>query len=94
MRTRTHVNKLKSALAGMQESKPQPQIGVLEQPSTPAASVLPPSRRGKRIVSAYVDPAVSQQLRLLAITQDASVQGLVEEALNDLFRKYGKSAVA
>ena len=36
MRTRTHVNKLKSALAGMQESKTQTQLGVLEQPSTPA----------------------------------------------------------
>lgn len=92
MRTRAHVNKLKSALAGMQETK-TPEVVAVDQPPR-TGTALPPSRQGKRIVSAYVDPAVSQQLRLLAVTRDASVQSLVEEALNDLFRKHGKSAIA
>ena len=80
MSTRSHVNKLKHALAGMQSpaepapAKPDTMAIVRETQS------LPRSRRGKRIVSAYVDPAVSQQLRFLAVAENSSVQALVEEA--------------
>ena len=92
MTTRTHVNKLKAALAGMQSDLPTEAPSIVT--SADDASTLPPSRRGKRVVSAYVDPAVSQQLRLLAVTRRTSVQALIEEALNDLFRKHGQSAIA
>jgi hypothetical protein len=50
---------------------------------------LPPSRRGKKIVSGYFDPAVSRQLKQLALDHDKTVQSLLAEALNDLFEKYG-----
>jgi hypothetical protein len=44
-------------------------------------------------VSAYLEPTAAKQLRLLSAEADRSTQSLVEEALNDLFRKYGKSAL-
>ncbi len=53
-----------------------------------------PSRIGKRSVGGHFDPAVSRQLKVLAAELDRKVQDLVAEALNDLFRKYNKSAVA
>ena len=49
----------------------------------------PASRRGCRVVTAHVDPAVHRQLRILAIRQDTSGQALLLEALGDLFQKYG-----
>lgn len=91
------INKLKAAMAGM-TGTPEANPTVL-RPITPQAaaskpSTRSPSRIGKRNVSAYVNPTAAKQLRLLSVEQDTSTQALVEEALNDLFRKYGKSAIA
>ena len=56
----------------------------------PAADTgRPASRRGCRVVTAHVDPAVHQQIRMLAVRQDTSGQALLLEALGDLFQKYG-----
>jgi hypothetical protein len=55
---------------------------------------VPPSRRGKKIVSGYFDPAVSRQLKQLALDRDTTVQALMAEALNGLFEKYGGSPIA
>lgn len=93
MSTPARVNKLAAAMRGMQaveasqEQSPQPVAVRTPMP-------VSPSRQGKRIISAYFKPEVGRQLRMLAIEQDASVQALMEEALNDLFRKHGKSAIA
>lgn len=54
----------------------------------------PPSRAGKRQVAAYFPAAVQKQLRLLTVEEDTTVQGLLAEALNDLFAKYGKPEIA
>lgn len=53
-----------------------------------------PSRIGKRSIGGHFDPEASRQLKMLAAELDRKVQDLVAEALNDLFRKYNKSAVA
>ncbi|WP_408605848.1 ribbon-helix-helix domain-containing protein [Mastigocladopsis repens] len=45
-------------------------------------------------MAGHFDPAVSRQLRQLALEQDTTVQGLLAEALNDLFEKYGKKPIA
>ena len=92
------VNKLKAAMQGMAGAPDLTVIGsapVLDSaaPSSDRAT-LAPSRRGKRNVSAYIDAVAAKQLRLLAVERDSSTQALVEEALNDLFRKHGKSPVA
>jgi hypothetical protein len=98
MSTPERVNKLKAAMQGMAGA---PDLAVVVPASEPKAAAPPserptlaPSRRGKRNVSAYIDATAAKQLRLLAVECDSSTQGLVEEALNDLFRKHGKSPVA
>lgn len=58
------------------------------------AATRPPSRTGQRAVTVYVKPEAHKQLRLLGLEQGASVQELMTEALNDLFRKHGRSLIA
>lgn len=89
------VNKLKAAMQGMAAPKVAelPVQRSIPEPVQRAGGIAP-SRRGKRNVSAYVAADAAKQLRLLAAELDQSTQALVEEALNDLFRKYNKSAVA
>ena len=58
----------------------------------PAAQV--PSRRGKVVISAYFDPAVRQQLAILAIKQEQSQAAMLADALNLLFEKYGEPPIA
>lgn len=55
---------------------------------------LPPSRQGKKAIAGHFDPAVSKQLKQLALEQDTTVQALLAEALNDLFEKYEKKPIA
>jgi predicted HicB family RNase H-like nuclease len=45
-------------------------------------------------VTGYINPDAHKQLRLLALEQSGSVQELIVEALNDLFRKHGKPQIA
>ena len=54
----------------------------------------PPSRRGKRMVSVYVEPEAAKQLGIMAIREDTSIQALMIEALNDLFAKRGVNRIA
>lgn len=92
------VNKLRAAMVGMAGTpEPAPVVALPASPSTANTARTSPrsqSRIGKRNVSAYVNPVAAKQLRLLGAEHDRSTQALVEEALNDLFRKYGKSAIA
>ena len=54
----------------------------------------PPSRIGQRVVTFYVKPEAHKQLRLLGVEEGISVQELMVDALNDLFRKHGRSIIA
>lgn len=90
------INKLKAAMHGMAGlPEPTPEAVPPPVPSRPLPpTTRAPSRVGKRNVSAYINATAAKQLRLLAVELDRSTQGLVEEALNDLFRKHGRSAIA
>ena len=44
-------------------------------------------RQGKKAIACWVDPAASVQLRTLAVREGATLQALMEEAIDDLFRK-------
>jgi len=79
--------------------------GALKQAAHPATQAelpapvtgspgQPPSRQGKRAISAFFDPAASKQLRLLALEQDSTIQQLLREAINDLFEKHGRPRIA
>lgn len=52
------------------------------------------ARSGKKAISGFYDPAVSKQLRLIGLEEDKTVQALLGEALNLLFERYGKDAIA
>jgi hypothetical protein len=91
------VSKKPSLSAALHEAsgKKLPAPVQADSPPTPdAEDGLPPSRRGKKIISGYFDPAVSRQLKQLALDRDTTVQALLAEALNELFVKYGGSPIA
>jgi hypothetical protein len=49
---------------------------------------------GKKVIAGHFDPAVSKQLRKLALEQDSTVQTLLIEAINELFVKYRRPPIA
>ena len=53
-----------------------------------------PSRRGRKALTVYLDPAAHRQLRVLGLEKERSGQDFVIEALNDLFQKHGKPPIA
>ena len=53
-----------------------------------------PSRAGTKMIGGYFDPAVSKQLRLIAVQEDSTVQDLVAEALDLLFQSRRKPTIA
>jgi len=51
-------------------------------------------RRGKKALTAYFEPEVLKQLKLLAAAEDKTIQSLLAEAINELFKKYGRPHIA
>lgn len=83
---------LSAALHEVSGKKTTPVAPATLESSPP--SELPPSRKGKKIIAGYFDPAVARQLKQLALDYDTTVQGLLSEALNDLFEKYHNRPIA
>lgn len=54
----------------------------------------PPSRAGKKGVTFYLEPDAMKQLRSIGVEEDATLQGLMIEAANMLFRSRGKAEIA
>lgn len=52
----------------------------------PALKHPRPSREGRKLVGGHFDPAVSKQVRTIALAEDTTVQALVAEALDLLFQ--------
>jgi hypothetical protein len=75
--------------SGMGQASPAPSA-----PATPAGQGRPPSRAGRKGVAFWVDPDAGRQLRILAATEDRTVQSLMEEALDLLFQKRGRYRLA
>jgi hypothetical protein len=63
--------KQSEALPGQLAEHPRPGIG--------------PARRNAKHIGGYFDPAVSKQLRLIALDEETTVQDLFSEALDMLF---------
>jgi hypothetical protein len=53
-----------------------------------------PSRAGKKPITGFFDPEVSRQIKKVALDKDKTMQELLQEALNDLFRKYDLPPIA
>jgi hypothetical protein len=52
------------------------------------------SRAGKKAAPFWMPAAAKKQLDYLTIEQETTQQALLTEALNDLFKKYGKPPIA
>jgi hypothetical protein len=95
----TKKGNLSEALSQYDRRPPKPTEPVSPQPavipsSEESASKQPPSRKGKKALTGYFDPEVLKQLKLMAVAEDKTVQALMTEALNELFKKYGKPHIA
>ena len=67
------------------------------QDATPVpetAKSKPRTRQATRQIAAHFPAEVAWQLRELAVARRSTVQALMAEALNDLFRKYDKPELA
>ena len=52
------------------------------------------SRVGKKAAPFWMPAVAKKQLDYLTLEQETTQQALLTEALNDLFRKYGKEPIA
>lgn len=77
-----------------QQASPERATATPSPQEEHARSQLPPSRRGKKALTGYFDPEVLRQLKVMAAAEDTTIQALLSEALNDLFKKYGKPHIA
>ena len=59
-----------------------------------AARSVAPSRAGKKPVTGFFDPEVSRQIKKVALDKDRTMQELLQEAINDFFRKYDLPPIA
>lgn len=69
-------------------------IKISSQPDTERKVERPPSRQGKSTLVSHHDPAVTHQLKLLAVELNTTQQDLMAEALNLLFLKYNRPTLA
>ena len=89
-----------SAAAGHNYSRPASKLideaMIVERPSprVAAKAAAVPSRIGKKPVTGFFEPAVSRQLKRLGLDHERTMQELIQEALNDLFRKYEQPPIA
>ncbi len=94
------MSKHPSLAAAMQEAsgKTKPEVKLASSMDAPqpsnATSGVPPSRQGKKAITGHFDPAVSRQLRQLALDNNTTVQAMLAEALNELFIKHHRNPIA
>lgn len=50
-----------------------------------------PSRAGTKLIGGHFDPKIARQLRMIAAEEDATIQALLEEAIDLLLIKRGKA---
>lgn len=75
---------------GSLAGKPQPSLKTRDGAGYP----IPAARRGKKAIMGWFDPAVGEQLRQISYEERISQQALLREALNLMFKKYGKAEIA
>ena len=86
---------LSDALQGMQAApSPVPSRARPRDGGTPARTSRNRRGAGTRIISGHFAAEAHKQLRILAAVEERTIQGLLEEALNDLFRKHDLPPIA
>lgn len=85
---------LVEALQKESTALPKTKAAAVPSKKTVTAYNLPPSRRGKKALTVYLDPDVIKQVKFIGIDQEMSTQDIVRDALNDYFAKHGKAQIA
>lgn len=82
--------------AGSTRRSGAPELAETAQaaPPDPAVPAKPKTRQATKQIAAHFPAEVAWQLRELAVERRTTVQALLGEGLNDLFRKYGKPELA
>lgn len=75
------------------EIPPPPEPNAPSAPTQPQRRTRPASDE-RKLLPFRLSKAARYQLRLMAVELDKTQQDLFEEAMNDLFRKYGKPPIA
>jgi hypothetical protein len=79
-----------NALPAATTSQPVPS----DERPTPISGFYAATRVGKKKVTASLNPDAHKQLRQLGLDRDMTNEDLLTEAINDLFKKYGKRPIA
>ena len=53
-----------------------------------------PSRRGKKQIGGHYDPEVSRQLKIIAATEDKTIEQVLGDAINEYFERRGIAPIA
>lgn len=69
-----------------------PQSSSVTKPA--ARTNIPPSRIGKKGVTFYLEPEAIKQLRTISINEETTLQALMIEAANMIFKSRKKSEIA
>jgi hypothetical protein len=69
---------------------------VIKQPAVAANTTAPETkgRAGTAPITVHFPRQVRDQLKILAVQNGTTLHGLIAEAYNDLFAKYGKPEIA
>ncbi len=76
------------------ENEPQDALTKERSRAPRLLRAVAPSREGKKPITGFFEPEVSRQIKKAAIESDKTMQELLQEALNDLFRKYDLPPIA
>ena len=71
---------------------PEPSVLRASAPSNPMPRQK--GREGKVSITQWVDPVVRKQIAQISLDEDKDQYELINEALNLLFEKYGRSTIA
>lgn len=72
----------------------QPEVAVPGRGAVVQMPVRQKGREGKVSITHWVDPVVRKQVARIALDEDKDQYELMNEALNLLFEKYGRSTIA
>lgn len=89
-------NSLQAVLDSEKRKSRQPDTKNLETTHPPEISKRqrrPLSRENTKLIGGHFDPGVAKQLKMLAAEEDTTIQALLEQALDLLFVKKGKSKI-
>jgi hypothetical protein len=85
---------LMDTMQAFDKATPVATLEPIREAEAPKPPSRPPSRRGKRAITGYFSQPAFTQFKILVAERNKDGQALVEEALNDLFQKYGKPPIA